>query len=184
MEKEIQDRLWSVSTRSDVNLDVAAPLKDRWIRYWPWPFGAQKKVDIADAIAQSPEGVRMGAEAIDEAKRLLYVSMTRARDFLVFGLPAKRGSCEWLGTLNAPWLAPDAATDWVVLPDGSKIPCRFRSLQAPSAMAAPTESDIALRWFPAPDSRTERLPAILVASDSVAQPCKIMETLSLESELS
>lgn len=179
LEKDIQDRLWSVSARSDTSFDVEAPLNDRWIRYWPWPFGAQKKVDIAEAIAQSPEGVRVGAEAIDEAKRLLYVSMTRARDFLVLGFPEKRGNCEWLGALNVPWLAPTSASDSLVLPDGSKIPCQFRSLQAPSAMAAPTESDIALRWFPVPDSRTERLPAILVASDSVAQPCKIMETLLL-----
>ncbi|MDF0665684.1 MAG: UvrD-helicase domain-containing protein [Nitrospira sp.] len=179
LEKDIQDRLWSVSARSDVDLDVAAPLKDRWIRYWPWPFGAQQKVDIADRIAQSPEGVRLRAEAIDEAKRLLYVSMTRARDCLVFGLPAKRGSCEWLGSLNAPWLAPDAATDSIVLPDDSKIPFQFRSLQAPSAMAATMEPDTALRWFPVPDSRTERLPAVFLASASVSQPCKVMETLSL-----
>lgn len=179
LEKGIQDQLWSVSARSDVDLDVAAPLKDRWIRYWPWPFGAQKKVDIAETIAQSPEGVRMCAEAIDEAKRLLYVSMTRARDCLVFGLPAKRGSCEWLGSLNAPWLAPDVATDSIVLPDGSKIPFQFRSLQAPSVMAAPMDPNTALRWFPVPDSRTERLPATFVASASVAQPCRIVEALSL-----
>ncbi len=179
LEKDIRDQLWSVSARSDVDLDVAAPLKDRWIRYWPWPFGAQKKVEIADAIAQSPEGVHMRAEAIDEAKRLLYVSMTRARDCLVFGLPAKRGSCEWLGSLNAPWLAPDVATDSIVLPDDSKIPFQFRSLQAPSVMAAPMEPDTALRWFPVPDSRTKRLPATFVASAAVAQACRIAESLSL-----
>ena len=46
LEKDIQDRLWSVGARSDASFDVAAPLKDRWIRYWPWPFGAQKKVDM------------------------------------------------------------------------------------------------------------------------------------------
>lgn len=179
LEKAIQDRLWSVSARSDTSFDVESPLTDRWIRYWPWPFGAQKKVEIDDAIAQSLEGAGMRAEAIDEAKRLLYVSMTRARDCIVFALPAKRGSCEWLGTLNAPWLAPEAATDSILLPDGSKIPCQFRSLQAPSAMAAPTESDIALRWFPVPDTRTERLSAIFVASVSAPQPCRITETLSL-----
>lgn len=183
LEKGIQDQLWSVSARSDVALDVAAPLKDRWIRYWPWPFGAQKKVDIADAIAESPEGIRMQAEAIDEAKRLLYVSMTRARDCLVFGLPAKRGSCEWLGSLNAPWLAPDAATDSIVLPDGSTMPFQYRSLQAPSVMTATAEQDVALRWFPVPDSRTKRPAATFAASASVPQPCTIVETLLLGERL-
>ena len=179
LEKDIRDRLWSVGARSDASLDVAAPLKDRWIRYWPWPFGSQKKVDIADVIAQSPEGVRVRTEAIDEAKRLLYVSMTRARDYLVFGFPAKKGTCEWLGSLNAPWLAPDVASESIVLPDGSDIPCDFQSLDAPGAMPATAEPDAALRWFPVPDLRTPRLPATLVASDSVARPCKITETVSL-----
>lgn len=179
LEKDIQDRLWSVGARSDTSFDVEAPLNDRWIRYWPWPFGKQKTVQLNDEIADSPEGIRMRTEAIDEAKRLLYVSMTRARDFLVLGFPEKRGNCEWLGALNAPWLAPTSASDSLVLPDGSKIPCQVRSLQAPSAMAAPMEPDIALSWFPVPDTRSERLSAIFVASDSVAQPCKIMETVSL-----
>lgn len=179
LEKDIQDRLWSVGARSDASLDVAAPLKDRWIRYWPWPFGAQKKVDIADVIAQSSEGIRVRTEAIDEAKRLLYVSMTRARDFLVFGFPSKKGTCEWLGSLNAPWLAPDVASDSIVLPDGSKVPCDFQSLNTPGVTPATAEPDSPLRWFPVPDSHTERLPATLVASASVARPCRITDTTSL-----
>ncbi len=179
LEKDIQDRLWSVGARSDSSLDVATPLKDRWIRYWPWPFGAQKKVDIADVIAQSPEGVRLRAEAIDEAKRLLYVSMTRARDCLVLAFPAKKGACEWLGSMNAPWLAPDAASESISLPDGSKITCDFLSFVAPAAILAPTEPDSSLRWFPDPDSRTERMPATLVASASVTRPCKVTDTASL-----
>lgn len=179
LEKDIRDRLWSVGARSDSSLDVGAPLKDRWIRYWPWPFGGQKKVDIADVIAQSPEGVRLRAEAIDEAKRLLYVSMTRARDCLVLTFPAKTGGCEWLGSLNASWLAPDAATESISLPDGSTIACDFSSFAAPEAIQVPSEPDSSLRWFPDPDSRTERLPATLVASASVARPCKVTDTASI-----
>jgi len=179
LEKDIQDRVWSVGARSDANLDVAAPLKDRWVRYWPWPFGAQKKLDIADVIAQSPEGVRLRAEAVDEAKRLLYVSMTRARDFLVLAFPAKKGVCEWLGSLNAPWLEVDVAGDSISLPDGSKVSCDFQSHQAPAALPAPAEPDSSLRWFPVPDSRTERLPATLVASAAFGRPCKVTDTRSL-----
>lgn len=179
LEKDIRDRLWSVGARSDSSLDVGAPLKDRWIRYWPWPFGGQKKVDIADVIAQSPEGVRLRAEAIDEAKRLLYVSMTRARDCLVLAFPAKTGGCEWLGSLNASWLAPDAATESISLPDGSTIACDFSSFAALDAIQVPSEPDSSLRWFRDPDSRTERLPATLVASASVARPCKVTDTASI-----
>lgn len=179
LEKDIQDRLWSVGARSDTSLDVAAPLKDRWIRYWPWPFGSQQKVDIADVIAQSPEGLRVRAEAIDEAKRLLYVSMTRARDLLVFALPGKKGTGEWLGSLNAPWLVPDVASASIVLPDGSDVPFACQSLDPPGATPARAEPDVTLRWFPVPDSRTERLPATLIASASVARPCRITDIASL-----
>ncbi len=183
LEKDIQDRLWSVGARSDAGFDVAAPLKDRWIRYWPWPFGAQKKVDIADTIAQSPEGVRLRAEAIDEAKRLLYVSMTRARDSLVLAFPSKKGACEWLGSLNAPWLAPDVAGDSVSLPDGTQVNCDFRSFQAPAQPSALVEPDAPLRWFPAAGSRTERLPATLIASASAARPFKVTESASIGSRV-
>lgn len=179
LEKEIQDRIWSVGARSDTSLDVAAPLKDRWIRYWPWPFGSQKKVDIDDVIAHSPEGLRVRTEAIDEAKRLLYVSMTRARDLLVFALPGKKGTGEWLGSLNAPWLVPDAESASIVLPDGPDVPFDFQSLDPPGATPARADLDVTLRWFPVPDSRTERLPATLVPSASVARPCRITDTVSL-----
>jgi ATP-dependent helicase/nuclease subunit A len=179
LEKDIRDRLWSVSARSDKSLDVAAPLKDRWIRYWPWPFGAQKKVDIAEVIAGSPDGVCAREEAIDEAKRLLYVSMTRARDFLVVGFPEKKGPCEWLGALNAPWLTPDVLSEAIALPDGSAVPFVLQRLEPPVATSATVEPDLPLRWFPATDSRTERLPATLVASACVARPCRITDTVSL-----
>jgi ATP-dependent exoDNAse (exonuclease V) beta subunit len=179
LEKDIRDRVWSVGARSEGSLDVAAPLKDRWIRYWPWPFGAQKKVDIADTIAQSAVGTRLRDEAIDEAKRLLYVSMTRARDCLILAFPAKQGACEWLGSLNAPWLAPDVAGDSVSLPDGLRVSCDFRSYDPPAAPSVTVEPDSSLRWFPGTESRTERLPATLVASASVARPCRITDSTSI-----
>ena len=179
LEKNIQDRLWSVGARSDTSLDVDAPLKNRWIRYWPWPFGSQQKVNIADVIAQSSEGIRVRTEAIDETKRLLYVSMTRARDLLVFALSGKKGTGEWLESLNAPWLVPDIASASIVLPDGTDVPFDFQSLDPPGALPSMAEPDVTLRWFPVPDVRTERLPATLVASASVARPCRITDTVSL-----
>ncbi len=179
LENDIQDRIWSVGARSDADLDVAEPLKDRWIRYWPWPFGKQQKVDLAETIAQSPEGIRLRTEAIDEAKRLLYVSMTRARDCLVLALPAKRGQCEWLGSLNAPWLAPDTVSDSVCLPDSSKVSCDFRSIQAPAAPSVSKKPGLSLHWFPSPAARTERLPAVLIASALPGRTCEIIESASI-----
>jgi hypothetical protein len=52
-------------------------------------------------------------------------------------------------------------------------------MDAPGATPALAEPDSALRWFPVSASRTERLPATLVASASVARPCRITDTASL-----
>jgi ATP-dependent exoDNAse (exonuclease V) beta subunit len=42
--KDIKDRLWSISAQSGTNFDAQNPLADRFIRYWPWPFGQQKRL--------------------------------------------------------------------------------------------------------------------------------------------
>lgn len=61
--------------------DVTRPLESRWVRYWPWPFGSQ----------QVGVGLTIGQELQDEEERLkheltrlMYVGMTRARDYLVW----------------------------------------------------------------------------------------------------
>ncbi|MBK7249601.1 MAG: UvrD-helicase domain-containing protein [Gammaproteobacteria bacterium] len=179
LEQEIRDRTWSVAACSQGAFDVKAPLRDRWIRCWPWPFGAQKKAGIADTIAQSPTGLRLRAEAIEEAKRLLYVSMTRARDHLILALPAKRGECEWLGLLEAPWLVPEAAGEALVLPDGSQLARAFRRFQAPAVPPAVAEPEASLRWFPGRERCTERLRATLLASAAAARPCTIVESVAI-----
>lgn len=70
---------------SDAPFDLENPLAGRWLRYWPWPFGAQKKVsEFSDAVDDS----NVAKAALDQERRerlrLLYVGMTRARDYLIF----------------------------------------------------------------------------------------------------
>jgi len=43
----MKDRPWSISARSRTALDSAAPRKDRFIRYWPWPYGRMQNVQGA-----------------------------------------------------------------------------------------------------------------------------------------
>ena len=104
--KDIKDRLWSISAQSGASFDAQNPLADRSIRYWPWPFGQQKKVAVADAIALTPMAESFRKSAVEESKRLLYVSMTRARDLLVLARSSRKLSGEWLDCIEAPWLAP------------------------------------------------------------------------------
>ena len=87
---DMRDRLWSISAVSRRPIELDAPLQDRFIRFWPWPYGLQRKLQIADDIAQTSVAAHFQAVTVDENKRLLYVSMTRARDLLVLARSAKR----------------------------------------------------------------------------------------------
>ena len=49
---DVKNSIWnSVRAVSSGAFDVRRPLADRQLRYWPWPYGAQSKVAIGDAIA-------------------------------------------------------------------------------------------------------------------------------------
>lgn len=75
--------LWNVRARTDGEFDAKNPLANRFIHYWPYPFGWVRDVPQAQAAEQSALGQAMDAEAKAENARLLYVSLTRARDLLV-----------------------------------------------------------------------------------------------------
>ena len=100
---DVKDRLWDIQAESLDAFEVARPLHRRFLRYWPWPFGAQKKVAVADEIAQSAVGLAVHADAVEEHKRLLYVSMTRARD--AWSSRARRRTPSANGWRRSPWTA-------------------------------------------------------------------------------
>jgi ATP-dependent exoDNAse (exonuclease V) beta subunit len=78
--------------------DWRDPLAGRVLRYWPWPYGAQKQgVGLDLAAAQSPEGQRAMEEDRLERTRLLYVGMTRARDHLALTIAS---GTDWLDELR------------------------------------------------------------------------------------
>jgi ATP-dependent exoDNAse (exonuclease V) beta subunit len=70
--------------------DWRAPLSGRGLHYWPWPYGEQEKdVGLDVAAAASRQGVDALAAERLERIRLLYVGVTRARDYLIFALTGK-----------------------------------------------------------------------------------------------
>ena len=64
--------------------DIWQPLHGRWLRFWPWPYGRQRKgVHIDASVERTAEYQAAVRREHAEAVRLLYVGMTRARDYLV-----------------------------------------------------------------------------------------------------
>ena len=93
-------RLFEPVAEANGALDWRNPLAGRWIRFWPWPYGSQKsKVGLDDAALASEIGQQAALRARQEETRLLYVGVTRARDYVIFAPPSK-GELKWLQVLD------------------------------------------------------------------------------------
>ena len=86
---------------SERAFDVENPLAGRWIRFWPWPYGNfSKGVGLDHAIAACQERNQVSWQEKKEMMRLLYVGMTRARDYLFLTAREKnKDATAWLDGL-------------------------------------------------------------------------------------
>ena len=177
---DTRDRLWSISAQSSAGLEVQAPLAGRWIRYWLWPFGAQQRVGVADAIGLTPIAEAFRDSAIEESKRLLYVSMTRARDHLVFARSSRRLTGEWLNCVEAPWLLPEEGREEITLPSGEKVPAICWALDPIVETGAAMErAVIPLHWFQTITDKPSRLPLIFNPSSAEKSACEALEKVRI-----
>lgn len=188
--KDIRDTLWSISVQSDATFDALNPLANRTIHYWPWPFGKQKQVPMVNAIADTPMAQAFRHEASEEAKRLLYVSMTRARDLLILSRSSRKLTGDWLESVQAPWLLPEADSSCITLPLGEEIAADYWQLQPPSASDTPPAAEPAsIHWFPSPSALTTRKAlnfqpsAATQVSASVREQCRIGERIAVTPEV-
>lgn len=174
---DVKDGLWnSLRAGSRRPITAADPLHDRTLRLWPWPFGKQQKLPFKDEMARTPIAQHFQKIAIEEAKRVLYVSMTRARDLMIFALPGKAPSGPWLETLEAPWVTTPDEGNCIALPSGETIPL----LPFPDTKEDEiTEIQEQLWWFHDPTTREHRLPRTFNPSKADSPVMSVTETVSL-----
>lgn len=164
LDTEPKPRLWEVITSLDDParpFDLAAPLSNRCVRFWAWPFGQQKTgIPLSDRVEADGIGQAALATACQEDLRLLYVVLTRARDVIILARD-KAKPTPWLDGLGAPWLKDQEGV--ITPPAEAEIPCRSVELLPPQDIAnlAPAP---AYAWFPAPGGRSPRLPSCLTPS--------------------
>jgi ATP-dependent exoDNAse (exonuclease V) beta subunit len=92
-----------ISEKETVDLDNV--LGGRWLRYWVNPYDKQyKKTYWEEQLQSSPASTRARKQALAEEARLLYVGITRARDYLIF--PTRESPAKWL---NRTWHAGEEA---------------------------------------------------------------------------
>lgn len=163
LSRSIKDRLWSISAHTTSDFDAHQPLAERFIRYWPWPFGQQQKVSVSADIARTDTAAAFRRAAVEEEKRLLYVSMTRARDLLVLARSSRKPTGDWIDVAEAPWLLPDEGADSVCLPDGKKMPTARWGLdpEAPTRERSTGDEAHVIHWFDTHKGARTPLPLFL-----------------------
>ena len=176
---DVKDRLWGVSAISRQGFDARLPLKDRQIRYWPWPFGKQSKVALADAIAQSAVAKQFHHAATEESRRLLYVSMTRARDLLILARSKRDPVGEWLNTLNSPWLLPEQQDNGLGLPNGETINAHYWELSPRELSARIPANSTPLFWFASALPQAPRVPLSFSPSSTAPRAGHVIASFSI-----
>ena len=183
LEKEVRSRLWGITTQSTQAVNAMDPLQNRFIRYWPWPFGKQSSgLPVKDRIDESAIAKVFEAAAIAEAQRLLYVSMTRPREMLIFATKQKATKLPWLDTLGADWLTSiqSDATE-LALPSGKTVPVATMGL-APNEVVTAEKVEQPLYWWNQLEP-IERKPKNFNPSSAPKESVVIQEQVSIGQRL-
>lgn len=101
LSNNLKERIFDVRIISESNqIDFKDPLAGRLISYWINPYGDLSKHTLATTIENHPQREIIRNEALEEETRLLYVGLTRARDYIVIPvIPQHRGK-----NLGIDWL--------------------------------------------------------------------------------
>jgi ATP-dependent exoDNAse (exonuclease V) beta subunit len=176
----VKDSIWDAVRAESVGaFDVQDPLKDRFLRYWPWPYGGQSKVPVADLVAASAAAQTAHAAAVEEHKRLLYVSMTRARDVLIFARQGTKLDGEWMATIDLAKFLPQTDVSSIALKSCHTVSFIRRRLDPGSATSvmAPATGD--LSWFEMPAQLTGKLPLTVSPSQSAPVAASVVDSVPI-----
>jgi ATP-dependent exoDNAse (exonuclease V) beta subunit len=110
----LKEQIWGLNLVSEADEpDLDNILGRRWLRFWVNPYGDQfRNTRLEETLLTTPEWAQASRTALEEEARLLYVGITRARDYLVF--PTTVNPAKWLnrvfnqGDESIPTLDPDS----------------------------------------------------------------------------
>jgi len=147
LDSEARSGLWDVRTRTSGAFDAQEPLLGRFVHYWPRPYGARRMPDVLKRAQQSPLGLEMQEQAVDEHNRLLYVSATRARDVMVLAVHRRKAATAWTDGIKGSKLLFDGEGN-IQLPDGSQVRRQQRVLSVQDIQAEPpAKVPLERRWL-------------------------------------
>ena len=106
LDKDVRENVWGLNIESNSNdVDFENILGNRWMRFWVNPYGNSRaqETPISEKLNICKEKLAAELRALEEEARLLYVGITRARDYLIF-VSATKG----LPWLNRVWNSGDS----------------------------------------------------------------------------
>jgi len=94
---ELRESLWGIRiVRQTSEIDIEHPLANRLLCYWINPYSDQiKGTKLMEVVEAHEAKTHSQKEALAEEARLLYVGLTRARDYLIFPTMPKKPT-KWL----------------------------------------------------------------------------------------
>lgn len=121
LEGNLRDSIWGMNIISETEtVDLKNILGNRWLRYWINPYSDQfRNTVLEERINASPVKKAAHDKALEEEARVMYVGITRARDYLIF--PTRQQPTKWLnriwhkGQADHPTLdpnSPETPWDW------------------------------------------------------------------------
>ncbi|HRI61645.1 MAG TPA: UvrD-helicase domain-containing protein, partial [Saprospiraceae bacterium] len=145
----LKEQIWGINLVSEVDEpDLDDILGNRWIRFWVNPYADQfRGTHLEETLLTTPEWAQASRTALEEEARLLYVGLTRARDYLIF--PTNARGTGWLnrvfnhGDESIPTLDPDS-DETPFYHDGQPISCQTEVLYKPKDFpeSLPDESPV------------------------------------------
>ncbi|MBL7797778.1 MAG: UvrD-helicase domain-containing protein [Saprospiraceae bacterium] len=160
-----KENVWGINLVSErAEPDLENILGHRWLRFWKNPYADQiRGTRLDETLHQSEVWAQASKQALAEEARLLYVGLTRARDYLV--LPTNAKGTPWLnrvfhhGDENIPTLDPDSSETPFIW-NGNVVFCENEPLYKPKDFAEAQYREISVPYHePRKGSATEmRLP--------------------------
>jgi ATP-dependent helicase/nuclease subunit A len=186
LDASLKESVWGINLVPDGPPDLDNILGGRWLRFWKNPYGDQIKGTALDNnLQQSTAFAEATLQALAEEARLLYVGLTRARDYLV--LPTAHGKdAEWLnrvytgGNDQATVLDSGASETPFVTDDGRVLHKKTETLYFPAEMGSQWPTQAAIPFFAPSLGKGQFMPYRIAPNEMPPlgiPPFKIKETL-------
>lgn len=148
LEGTLRDAVYGLNiVRESEEISLENPLANRLLRYWVNPYDDQiKGTNLATAL-ETHEAKKLAVkQALEEEARVLYVGITRARDYLI--LPTRQGyNTKWLnrvwhgGREDVPVLDPES-TECAWLWNAQPIPISAETFALPKDYEGEGQGDL------------------------------------------